>query len=360
MKSKKIFYVLTLLCFLRCSKDKTVGELITYDSTPYTLEYGNFPTPELPLDNKLTIEGIKLGRMLFYEKMLSKGNKLACAGCHAQKDGFSDLNTFSKGVDGLEGTRQAMPIINMAWHNNGFFWDGRAPKLRDQALKPIQDHLEMNETLDNVILKLSSTNLYKDQFTRSFVDGAINSVNISFALEQFMFTLVSNDAKYDRFLNGKTTLTDSEERGRNLFFKEFDPTGKTKGAECFHCHGGFNFSNDDYMNNGLDEDISFTDTGREKVSFLPEDRAKFKTPSLRNIAVTGPYMHDGRFSSLDDVLKHYNVGVNNSSTLDVLMQYNIQPGGLGLTKQDRDDVIAFLHTLTDDSFLTNPAFKDPN
>ena len=217
----------------------------------------------------------------------------------------------------------------------------------------------MNETLANVIAKLSAEKKYTDQFIRAFGDAAITEERIGKAIEQFEFTMVSNNSKYDRWKRGEATLTDSEERGRKLFFTEFDPFGTTRGAECFHCHGGFNFTNDEYMNNGLDTDANQQDEGRMKVTNNPADKAKFKTPSLRNIALTAPYMHDGRFKTLEEVIDHYNIGAKNSATIEFLMQYNLQPGGLSLSAQSKADLIAFLKTLTDEEFLANPAFKTP-
>ena len=157
-----------------CQPDDTPPP-VTQDTTPYTLEYGNLPAPTLPADNPLTVQGVKLGKMLFFEKMLSLDGTQSCASCHRQPDGFSDSTRFSIGVEGLPGKRQAMPVFNMAWHSNEFFWDGRAPKLRDQALMPIQDPLEMNETLGNVISKLGNSQMYKDQFMRVFGSEEITS-----------------------------------------------------------------------------------------------------------------------------------------------------------------------------------------
>ncbi len=242
------------LFFTACDPKDPVETPATYDPTPYDLKIGDFPTPDLPADNKLTVAGVQLGRMLFYEKMLSKDGSQACADCHQQKDAFSDIRQFSIGVEGLPGKRQAMAVMNLAWHRNGLFWDGRAPKIRDQALKPIQDPLEMNETLPNVVAKLSADKKYTDQFIRAFGDATVTSERVSLALEQFMLTMVSGNAKYDRFLRGQATLTDSGKRGKDLFFSEFDPFGSEKGAECFHCHAGHNFTNDEFMNNGLDTD----------------------------------------------------------------------------------------------------------
>ena len=355
---------LTLLLFIvflmaACDSKDPVEPPATYDPTPYTLHVGYFPAPDLPDDNKLTVATVQLGRMLFYEPLLSKDGSQTCADCHKQPDAFSDIRQFSIGVEGLPGKRQAMAIMNLAWHHNGLFWDGRAPNVRDQALKPIQDPLEMNESLSNVIAKLSANKKYTDQFVRAFGDASVTSERVGLALEQFMLTLVSNDAKYDKWKNGQATLSDSEERGRMLFFTEFDPFGTERGAECFHCHAGFNFTNDEFMNNGLDADAEQTDEGRWKVTQDPLDQAKFKVPSLRNVALTAPYMHDGRFATLESVIDHYNTGVKQSATMDELLQYNIQPGGLQLTVQDKADLIAFLKTLTDQTFLENPAYQKP-
>lgn len=338
-----------------CKKDPTA----VYDPTPATVNLRDFPDPDFPADNKPTVQGVKLGRMLFYEKMLSKDGSQACADCHHQANAFSDSLQFSVGVEKMNGHRQAMAVMNLAWHKNGMFWDGRAPLVRDQALKPIQDPLEMNETLVNAVAKLQAEKTYRDQFIRAFGNDTITSAKIGLAIEQFEFTMISNNSKYDQFKRGTATLTDSEERGRGLFFTEFDPSGVKKGAECFHCHSTFNFTNGEYMNNGLDAEADQKDIGRQKVSNDPADKAKFKVPTLRNIARTAPFMHDGRFTTLEQVIDHYNLGVKNSPTAEFLLQYNLQPGGLALTAQDKSDLVAFLKTLTDTEFLTNPAYKTP-
>ena len=358
---KKILYILFSLSvlFVACDPKEPVEPPATYDPTVYDLKIGDFPTPDLPADNKLTIAGVQLGRMLFYEPMLSKDGSQACADCHKQQDAFSDIRQFSIGVEKLLGKRQAMPVMNLAWHQNGFFWDGRAPHIRDQALKPIQDPLEMNETLPNVVAKLSASKKYTDQFIRAFGDAAVTSERVSLALEQFMLTLISNNSKYDQSLRGTVALTPAEERGRIIFFTEYDPFGSTKGAECFHCHAGNNFTNDAFMNNGLDTDESMTDEGRKKVTDDPADRGRFKVPSLRNVAHTAPYMHDGRFATLEAVIDHYDHGVKNSSTIEFILQYNLQPSGLQMTAQDKADLLAFLKTLSDPTFLANTAFAKP-
>jgi len=217
----------------------------------------------------------------------------------------------------------------------------------------------MNETLPNVVAKLSAEKKYTDQFIRAFGNADVTSESVGLALEQFMLTMVSNHSKYDQFLQGKTTLTAAEEHGRVLFFTEFDPFGSNKGGECFHCHAGHNFTNDEFMNNGLDTDAGMADEGRKNVTNDAADRGRFKTPSLRNIALTPPYMHDGRFATLEEVVEHYNTGVKNSNTIEFILQYNLQPGGLRLTAQDKSDLIAFLKTLTDTDFLMNAAYAQP-
>ncbi len=358
---KKLLY--TFFAFtgflIACGPKEIVEMPATYDSTPYDLKIGDFPTPDLPADNKLTVAGVQLGRMLFYEKLLSKDASQACADCHMQQDAFSDIRRFSIGVEKLPGDRQAMAVMNLAWHQNGLFWDGRAAHVRDQALGPIQNPLEMNETLPNVVAKLSAEKKYTDQFIRAFGDNVVTSERVSLALEQFMLSVVSNNSKYDQYLRGSAALTEAEERGRVLFFTEYDPFGNADGMECFHCHAGHNFTNDEFMNNGLDTDASMTDEGRKKVTNDPADRGKFKVPSLRNISFNPPYMHDGRFATLEEVIDHYDHGVKNSSTIEFILQYNLQPGGLQMTAQNKADLVAFLKTLSDPDFVTNEAYAKP-
>jgi cytochrome c peroxidase len=297
--------------------------------------------------------------MLFYETMLSKDGTQACASCHRQPDGFSDSTRFSIGVEMLPGNRQAMPVFNMAWHTNEFFWDGRAHLLRDQALKPIQDPLEMNETLDNVVIKLSADQDYKDQFKRVFGAPEITPEKMALAMEQFMMSIVSYNSKYDKYLDGEVELTESEQRGLMLFKTEYNPFfPEFSGADCAHCHSGILFMNNEYMNNGLDTDADQTDIGRQEVTNNPADKAKFKVPSLRNVAVTQPYMHDGRFETLEEVIDHYNEGIRESATADQTV-LNTKDTGLLLTDQGKQDLINFLKTLTDEVYLTDKRYKSP-
>jgi cytochrome c peroxidase len=363
MMKRLIYFAILMVIFVACKKDDPTEDpvVITYDSTPYNLEYpSHFPPPDISSDNELTVQGVKLGRMLFHEEMLSRDGSQSCASCHNQNTGFSDTDQFSIGVNGLPGGRQAMTIANMAWNSNGFFWDGRAPLLRDQSLLPIQDELEMDETLENVVTKLSANQAYKDQFMRAFGSESITSEKISLAMEQFMNSIISMDSKYDGYLSGTETLTETEERGRLLFFTEYNPFfPDDSGADCQHCHSGMNFENDQFMNNGLDTEENIADDGRMNVTEDPNDKGKFKVPSLRNIALTPPYMHDGRFQTLAEVLEHYNNGIQTSPTTDLALMAT-QETGLMLTEQDITDLVAFLETLTDYSFSANSEYGSPH
>lgn len=348
--------ILTIVFVFSCKKDVTN---IEQDLTPYVLEHGTFPAPNLPADNALTQQKVKLGRMLFYEKQLSSDETISCASCHLQANSFNDDKRFSKGVGGLLGDRNAMSIVNLAWNTNEFFWDGRSHLLRDQSLGPITNPVEMNETLENVIIKLTKEEKYRNQFKLAFGSEEIDTFKISLALEQFMFSIVSNQSKYDKSLTNEESLTANEERGRYLFnqeYNEFFPL--ESGADCAHCHSSFNFENDKYMNNGISTDAEIqNDLGRFVVSNDADDKGRFKVPTLRNIELTAPYMHDGRFSTLEQVINHYNEGVKVSSTLEPEIE-NTRVTGLGLSIQDKEDLIAFLKTLTDPTIATNPEFSE--
>jgi cytochrome c peroxidase len=194
---------------------------------------------------------------------------------------------------------------------------------------------------------------------RAFGSEEITDEKMSLAMEQFMLSIVSYDSKYDKYLAGEVQLTESEERGRILFETEYNPFFPDQsGADCAHCHGGANFENDQYMNNGLDTDASMIDIGREEVTNDPNDKGKFKVPSLRNIALTAPYMHDGRFKTLEEVIAHYNSGIQESATADPTV-LNTKDTGLFLTEQDKQDLVNFLKTLTDETFVNEPSYKTP-
>lgn len=362
MKNNKIWTLLIILTLsvviYSCKKDYEVVQADGHTHTHATINSKNFPVPNIPSDNLLTEEGIALGRMLFYDTKLSRDNTMSCASCHNQETGFSDTTKFSIGIKGLPGKRQAMAIFNMLWHSNDFFWDGRADLLRHQSLMPIEDPLEMDDDLDNVVAKLQASEMYRNAFVKAFNTETVDTLLISKALEQFMNSIVSNQSKFDAYLDSNATLTALEERGRFLFFNEFTPSVPSQsGADCAHCHSGLIFMNNKYMNNGLDDEASFTDLGREAVTGNASDRAKFKVPTLRNIELTPPYMHDGRFKTLREVINHYNTGVKMSSTLDGAIVPTV--GGLNLSPADVDALEAFLKTLTDRSLATNPDLSSP-
>lgn len=345
---------------MSCGNDDDPVSTVTYDGTTYSLDIGNFPPAQFRPGYELTEAGVDLGKRLFFDPLLSLDNSQSCASCHDQTNAFTDTARFSIGVEGLEGRRQAMSVFNMAWNTNGFFWDGRADLLRHQVVMPIEDPLEMNVSLVEVLERLENSDVYPDLFTKAFRNGEISEENLALALEQFCNSIVSVNSKYDQYLAGNSALSPLEEEGRRLFFAEFNPGFPSEsGADCAHCHSGINFENDAYMNNGLDEEAAFTDLGREEATGNPMDRARFKVPTLRNIAVTAPYMHDGRFATLREAVEHYNVGVQPSSTLDPTLIYPLNSGGLQLSEEDVDAIVAFLHTLTDYDLFENSEYEDP-
>jgi cytochrome c peroxidase len=314
-------------------------------ATPYRLTISQFfPRPNLPRDNPLTEEGVELGRRLFFDPRLSINNSESCTSCHDAESAFSDDKALSLGAEGEEGTRNAMPLMNLAWKSS-FFWDGRAPTLRDQALMPIQNPVEMHETLSNVTAKLAADANYPELFAKAFGTPKITADRMARALEQFLLTRVSYDSKFDRVLNGQATLSAEEQHGFELFHTEYDPGHGQYGADCFHCHGGPEFRSQDFANNGLDTD--FTDAGRAAVTGRPGDRGKFAVPSLRNVELTGPYMHDGRFKTLEEVVEHYCTGMKRSATLDPNLAKH-PDGGVPLSAEDKKALVAFLKTLTDE------------
>ena len=323
--------------------------LIARDATPYRLTFSaSFPRPALPLDNPLTNEGVALGARLFREKKLSGNSTQACASCHEQKTAFSDARRFSTGSLGDTGTRQAMPLFNLAW-KSAFFWDGRAPSLRVQALEPIQNPIEMHATLPQVVERIAGEPGYPPMFAHAFGTPEVNPDRIARALEQFLLTLVSFDSKFDRAMRGGAPLSDEEQRGFALFNTEFDPARGQRGADCFHCHGGALFQSTAFASNGLDAEPR--DAGRFDATKLDGDRGRFAVPSLRNVALTAPYMHDGRFATLEEVIEHYDHGLARGPTLDPNLAKHPRDG-LQLSAEDKRALAAFLKTLTDEQFAT--------
>jgi cytochrome c peroxidase len=322
--------------------------VIAPNATAYHLTISQFaPQPDLPRDNPLTGEGVALGGKLFFDRRLSADNRQSCAACHRPNDALSDPRRFSRGVAGAIGTRNAPALENLAWKNS-FFWDGRAATLREQVLQPIQNPIEMDESLANAVAKISADRDYPRLFENAFGSQEINSDKIARALEQFLLVQVSFDAKYDRVMNGQANFTAQEQRGFELFNTEYDPYHGQFGADCFHCHGGPLLQSQDFANNGLDS--AFYDLGRYKITQRAGDEGKFAVPSLRNVAVTAPYMHDGRFRTLEEVVEHYCTGMKRSATLDPNLAKH-PDGGVPLSTDDKRALVAFLKTLTDEKYL---------
>ena len=317
-------------------------------ATPYRLTISALaPRPNLPADNPLTVEGVELGARLFFDRRLSAGDAESCATCHNPRRAFSQPRRFSRGADGDIGTRHAMTLENLAWKDS-FFWDGRAPSLRAQVLQPIQNPMEMHEPLSNAVAKISADADYPRLFQNAFGAAAITPDRMARALEQFLLVQVSFDSKFDHVMNGTARFTDEEARGFVLFNTEYDPYHGQHGADCFHCHGGPLFQSREFANNGLDS--TFRDLGRYNVTKRDGDLGQFAVPSLRNVAVTGPYMHDGRFQTLEEVVEHYASGVKRSATLDPNLAKH-PGGGVPLSQEDRQALVAFLKTLTDEKYL---------
>ncbi len=349
---------IAVLTLLACKKDK-----VSYEPTPYVLEIpSHFPDMVIPTDNPMTVEGVALGRKLFYEELLSGDNTMSCAACHAPSAAFSDPNRFSTGIDGMEGTRNAMALINLGW-DDFFLWDGSAISLEEQILLPVEDPIEMHEEWPNAVAELNASETYRNMFFKAFGEEGINPGKVAKAIAQFIRTMISGASKFDvmyKYENNLSlsaneqalfvTITPSEWSGYDLF-------KSLNGADCFHCHNGPFMRVKKFSNNGLD--ATFTDLGRGAVSGNPDDNGKFKVPTLRNIAYSAPYMHDGRFETIDEVIDHYSHGIQLSSTLDPLIEFSAQ-GGVQLDPLEKELLKQFLMTLTDDAFVNNPNFQDPD
>lgn len=300
-----------------------------------------FPVPKLPTDNPLIKSRVRLGEKLFSDNRLSRDSSIACSSCHQKDRAFTDGLSLSVGIEDRKGKRNSMPLFNLAWKEK-FFWDGRAPSLRDQVLIPISSHAEFDNSLKNAVIKLSQNSSYPPLFEKAFNDPEITSEKIALALENFLLTLTSYDSKFDRAMAGQIELDDEEKRGFELFMTEYEPRTGRFGADCFHCHGGPLFSDHEFHNNGLK--LKSEDSGMKGL---------FSTPSLRNIELTGPYMHDGRFTTLEEVVSHYNSAMHRTDVLDPnLAKHPVQ--GLRLAKSDEQAIVAFLRTLTDPKYQDTP------
>lgn len=332
------------------------------DPKPYTLQYppyfGNRFT--IPEDNPMTEPGVRLGRLLFYEQRLSRGNSMSCGSCHLQRLAFTDPRPFSQGVDGTFSRRNAMSLANLLWVKN-LFWDGRSPGLEAQAVVPMTDVHEMGQSMEQSAAKIGRTLYYPALFDSAFGSPVVSGDRIVKAIAQFERTLISASAPYDQYLNGTRMLSGQELRGMNLFMTAPVPAKNIRGANCGHCHGTPKLFKELFHNNGIG--ISQTDSGRSSVTGQSIDRGRFRVPTLRNIALTAPYMHDGRLQTLAAVLDHYNEHVQpgeNVSTFITQTTNTLHGKSLSLTDQEKKDIISFLNTLTDSVFIINPKFSDPH
>jgi cytochrome c peroxidase len=312
--------------------------------TPLALTIpAGFPQPALPADNPLTVEGVALGKALFFDRRLSSNGRQSCASCHAEERAFSDSVALSRGADGAMGVRNAMPLLNLAWSAN-YAWDGSQPRIRHQARAAWTNPIEMHAEPAAVLETLAQDETLAAAFTSAFGTPEMTAERVTLALEQYLLTQVAGDSKFDRALRGLAQFTEEEKRGFELFAMEYDPARGRRGADCFHCHGGALFSDFTLKNNGLDRESR--DPGRAGVSGSQNDRGKFKTPSLRNVALTAPYMHDGRFKTLEEVVAHYDHGVQRPAALDPNIAKHPE-AGLELSAADQRALVAFLETLTD-------------
>ncbi len=330
---------------------------IPYQPIPYTVAIPEgFPALEQPLDNPMTVDGIRLGRKLFYDPLLSIDSTVSCSSCHLPSKSFSDGLAFSQGVAGIT-RRGSIGLVNVGLAYHGLFWDGRAKTLEDLALIPIEDPIEMAESWDRVEQKLQKHSHYPGDFRKAFGIQSVSEIDrylAAKAIAQFLRSIVSGgNTKYDRFIRGEIFLEENEFNGYLMFF---DIDQSVPRAECGHCHNVPLFATNDYFNNGLQESpdlLSFNDLGLGKVTGVPSDNGKFKPPTLRNLAFTAPYMHDGRFNTLQEVIDHYNSGGKNSPNKSTFLY------PLHLSESQKADLLAFLMTLTDSTTLTNPEYQSP-
>jgi cytochrome c peroxidase len=354
-------YAILLLCgmmALSCKKDKesTKGPEGYPAPTPLALEnpsYAPGVVNDNP-DNPLTIEGVALGRALFFDSTLSKDGTVACVSCHSPQHGFSDPRQFSVGVFGKVGRRNGMALANLRYENH-FFWDGRSPSLEDQATRPIQDLSEMGMTPLEVEAAIAKKDSYKPMFGKAFGTEEITFTKATHAIAQYVRSLTSFNSKYDRMQLGTYTPTTEELAGFKLFTQHPYPGPGIRGANCSDCHFmplalGAQTGFDGFRNNGTSSEPG-DDEGLKEFTHDSADFGKFKVPSLRNIALTAPYMHDGRFNTLEEVIDHYNnPELEYRPFVDPIIvdgSNNRFGGGLSLNEDEKHQLIAFLNMLTD-------------
>tara|TARA_B100001778_G_scaffold223159_1_gene185040 strand:+ start:807 stop:1853 length:1047 start_codon:yes stop_codon:yes gene_type:complete len=344
---KKAVSCIVVVFFIFSCREKITIQNIddNHLHTHADLGTSGFPQMPIPNDNETTEEGIALGRKLFYDPILSGDETQSCASCHQQSRAFSDNKRFSVGIHGISGKLNASAIINPGWQSS-VFWNGRANSLEDQALEPVENPIEMHLSWDDAVIRLKGHYDYPSEFEIAFGTKTITKELVTKALAQFERSLISNQSKFDKFLKGEIELTPLELAGYNLFLSEK--------AECFHCHGRPLFTDDEVHNNGLD---NHPDKGHFLVTSYIHDKGKFRTPTLRNVEFTAPYMHDGRFQTLEEVINFYSDSIRTSATVDPLMPND--NGGFHWTELEKLQLISFLKTLSDTAYLNNTNFSNP-
>ncbi len=304
----------------------------------------NWPEPVYDLKkNPLSNEKIKLGRVLFYDPILSENNIISCASCHSPFSSFTHIDhSLSHGINDSIGTRNSPALINLAWQKT-FMWDAAINNLDMQSLAPISHPAEMGSSINTVVEKLNGSKMYRELFTSAYGDSVATGERTLKAIAQFMLTLVSDNSKYDKVMRHEVEFSAQEANGYKLFQ-----------TNCSSCHKEPLFTTGECSNNGLQPDSNLKDIGRMKITQSSNDSLKFKIPTLRNIEYSYPYMHDGRFKKLSEVINHYTSGIVDSKTLDPVLKNKMT-----LTPNEKVDLISFLLTLSDKEFVFNPAFQYP-
>ena len=355
--TKAIFFIVVLSFLTSCRKEK-----VSFIPTPYAIDIpSHFPQMNIPEDNPMTEEGIELGRFLFYETKLSGDNTMSCASCHQLNSSFADNVALPLGIQGIAGTRNSMPLFNLGW-DDFFTWDGRKTSLEGQILEPVPNPIEMHLKWTDAVDKLQLDVSYRNKFFRAFGEEGIDSMKVAKSIAQFIRTIISANSTFDvmyKFENGLPLTTSENSTLGNIeaeVWAGYDLFKSLNGADSFHCHNGPLMRVKKFSNNGLD--MVFSDQGRAFVTQNINDEGKFKVPSLRNLSATGPYMHDGRFNSLEEVIEHYSTGIQQSETLDPLIEFANQ-GGVQLDELEKQWLKKFLLSLNDTTYINNPKFKDP-
>lgn len=377
MKKEWSKYWILSLCIaavmVSCEKDMPTPPIVDDDLTdieydpipveidipPYVLEInGSIPViPQMPIpeDNQLTEDGIELGRHLFYDNILSADSTQSCSSCHLTAASFTDNLPVSFGIDGIPGTKSSMNLLNVGYFDNGLFWDGRSNTLEEQALIPVEDVVELHDTWPNVITKLKRHESYPTMFRKAFgieKKSEITKELAAKAISQFERSIYSFESKFDRFLRNEVLLEDDERDGLEMFL---DLPGAINDAHCSHCHAMPLMTSNDYFNNGLQEAATlddFLEKGRGLITG-PAQNGFFRAPSLRNIELTAPYMHDGSMATLEEVMDHYISGGKPSPNRDTFIP------AIDLDSYERQAIIAFMKTLTDTKVINEERLQSP-